>query len=483
MTVRQLFEDFPTVTELAGFLLRQRPAPATREPEPPPPQPVTTTTPTPPAVPPAPPTRVPANRTVPASAVESVFDAQLQAFNQLVAQQIELLHRRGSSPTAREPATPTTISKPAEAPLQPPVPAIASGREGASPTTLNARQQAHLEALIERYTRRTARSKQLTQESRHALADSRAIVGFRPLIKEMLYPLARGRAAGSRIWDLDGNEYVDITMGMGVHLFGHAPPFLTEVLERQVREGFELGPRSEVAGEVAALLCRQTGMERATFTTSGTEAVMTAIRLARAATGRRKIALFAGSYHGHSDGTLIRSQPVDGELRSFPVAPGVPAAVASDVLVVEYGSERSLEILDDHARELAAVLVEPVQSRRPELQPREFLHQLRRLTSDAGAALVFDEMLTGFRLHPGGAQAWFDVRADIATYGKVVGGGLPIGVVAGRAEYMDGIDGGMWRYGDASYPERETTFFGGTYSQHPLALTAARTVLRHLGEH
>ncbi|MCP4659727.1 MAG: aminotransferase class III-fold pyridoxal phosphate-dependent enzyme, partial [bacterium] len=291
MTVRQLFEDFPTVTELAGFLLRQapprqappRPAPATSKPEPPPPQPSLPTAPPQPA-PRALPTRVPANRTVPASAVERVFDAQLQAFNQLIAQQVELLHRRGSSPTAREPAPTTTISKPVEAPVQPPVPAIASGREGASPTTLNARQQAHLEALIERYTRRTARSKQLTQESRQALADSRAIVGFRPLIKEMLYPLARGRAAGSRIWDLDDNEYVDVTMGMGVHLFGHAPPFLTEVLERQVREGFELGPRSELAGEVAALLCRQTGMERATFTTSGTEAVMTAIRLARAAT-------------------------------------------------------------------------------------------------------------------------------------------------------------------------------------------------------
>lgn len=341
------------------------------------------------------------------------------------------------------------------------------------------RQRQHLSELVERFTRNTARSKQLAQQYRPALADSRAIVGFRLSIKEMLYPIVGAGADGARIRDLDGNEYVDITMGFGVHLFGHRPPFVTAAVEKQLRLGIELGPRPALVGEVAELVCELTGMERATFTNSGTEAVMTAIRLARARTGRTKIAIFAGSYHGHSDGTLARAQ---GDGLSAPLAPGIPPHVAEDVLVLEYGSPRALELLHAHANELAAVLVEPVQSRHPELQPREFLHELRAWTKSAGVVLIFDEMVTGFRIHPGGAQAWFGVAADLATYGKIAGGGLPIGIVAGRAQFMDGIDGGLWEYGDASYPRAETTYFGGTFCQHPLAMASARAVLAHLKE-
>jgi natural product biosynthesis luciferase-like monooxygenase protein/amino acid adenylation domain-containing protein len=345
---------------------------------------------------------------------------------------------------------------------------------------LGERQRKHLDALVERYCRKTAKSKELTQRYRPWLADSRATVGFRPQVKEMLYPLARARSKGSRLWDVDGNEYIDVTMGMGVHLFGHAPEFLQPTIESQIHEGFELGPRSAHSGEAAKLFCELTGMERATFTNSGTEAVMTAIRLARARTGRTRIAMFANSYHGHSDGTLAQSREVDGEIRSFPVAPGIPPRVAEEVMVLEYGSDHSLDILRRHAHELAAVIVEPIQSRRPEIQPRAFLHELRRLTTESGSALIFDEMICGFRLHLGGGQAYFGVRADLATYGKIVGGGLPIGVVAGSAEYMDGIDGGTWQYGDDSRPERDTTFFGGTFCQFPLSMAAARVVLQYL---
>jgi glutamate-1-semialdehyde aminotransferase len=130
--------------------------------------------------------------------------------------------------------------------------------------------------------------------------------------------------------------------------------------------------------------------------------------------------------------------------------------------------------------ELAAVLVEPVQSRRPDLQPKEFLQQLRQLTKEKQVTLIFDEVLTGFRVHPGGCQALFDVKADLAVYGKVVGGGLPIGVVAGSPYYMDRIDGGMWLYGDDSYPEVPMTFFAGTFCKNPLTMAAARAVLRHM---
>jgi len=484
LTLRQLFEQLPTIAALAGHLEQTVGEPHAPEPPPPAPFPMAPPTPMSPPANPAPPAQVapPAPLLTPlqevraSAGLEKVLAMQIQAFNQLVAQQLQMLGSAPPSPALEDNAP----AAPAPEALRPVLPTHL-GKVHQAPE-LTGRQQAHLDSLVERYCRKTAKSKELTQRYRPWLADSRATVGFRPQVKEMLYPLARARSRGSRLWDVDGNEYVDVTMGMGVHLFGHDPDFLRETIAAQVREGFELGPRSAHSGEVAQLFCELTGMERATFTNSGTEAVMTAIRLARARTGRTRIAMFVGSYHGHSDGTLAQSCEAEGEIRSFPVAPGVPVKVAEDVLVLEYGADRSLDILRRHARELAAVIVEPIQSRRPDLQPREFLHELRRLTAEHGVALVFDEMVCGFRLHLGGAQAHFGVRADLATYGKIVGGGFPIGVVAGSAEHMDGIDGGFWRYGDDSRPERDTTFFGGTFCQHPLAMAAARTVLTHLKE-
>ncbi|HKV08227.1 MAG TPA: aminotransferase class III-fold pyridoxal phosphate-dependent enzyme, partial [Thermoanaerobaculia bacterium] len=480
LTIRQLFEQFPSIAALAAYLDQTLPAEAAA-PEPPPPAPIVRTSPSPsvpvPVATPPPPPPTPIAMPAGGSGLEKVFGMQIQAFNQLVAQQLQMLGGR----TAAAPPPPAPAPERAE-PAQPLKPVLPTylGKPGKPASALSERQQKHLDTLVERYTRKTAKSKELTERYRAFLADSRATVGFRPQVKEMLYPLARARSAGSRIWDVDGNEYVDVTMGMGVHLFGHDPEFLRDTIARQVREGFELGPRSADVGAVAALFCELTGMERAAFTNSGTEACMTALRLARAKTGKTKIVMFAGSYHGHSDGTLAQTQEVDGELRSFPVAPGIPPKVAEEVLVLDYGSPRALEVIRERRHELAAVIVEPIQSRRPDLQPREFLHELRRITAESGVALIFDEMICGFRLHLGGAQAYFGVRADLATYGKIVGGGLPIGVVAGSAEYMDGIDGGMWRYGDDSRPERETTFFGGTFCQHPLAMAAALRTLQYL---
>jgi glutamate-1-semialdehyde aminotransferase len=148
--------------------------------------------------------------------------------------------------------------------------------------------------------------------------------------------------------------------------------------------------------------------------------------------------------------------------------------------VLEYDRPESLQVLAAHMHELAAVLVEPVQSRRPELQPRNFLHLLRRQTERAGVALIVDEMITGFRIDQGGAQAHFGIRADLATYGKIVGGGMPIGVLAGSAKFMDAIDGGYWQYGDDSAPEVDITYFAGTFVRHPLAMASARAVLEYL---
>lgn len=341
-------------------------------------------------------------------------------------------------------------------------------------------QQQYLEKLITRHNQRTKTSKQIAQTYRPFLADNKSLVDFNFLLKEMFYPIIAQRSLGSKIWDIDGNEYIDVSMGFGVNLFGHNPPFVKQALAEQLEKGIQIGTQSEFVGEVAELICELTKMDRLAFSNTGTEAVMTAIRLARTATGRNKIVMFSGSYHGHFDGTLAKGQIVDENLNSLPIAPGVPPNFVADVLVLDYGDVKSLEAIAAHKNELAAVLVEPVQSRRIELQPKAFLQQLRQLTKELKIALIFDEMVSGFRIHPGGAQAWFDIEADIATYGKIIGGGMPIGIIAGKAIYMDRIDGGIWNYGDSSSPQQKKTFFAGTFCKHPLAIAAARAVLKHL---
>lgn len=361
-----------------------------------------------------------------------------------------------------------------------PFPKLQMGSQQAVKSGLTDKQQKHLDSLIERINKKTARSKQQTQEFRSVMADNRASAGFRFTNKEMLYPLIGKRGKGSRIWDIDGNEYVDIAMGFGVNFLGHNPDFVIEAIEKQLQEGIVIGPQSSTAGEVARLISELTGMERVTFCNSGTEAVMTALRLAKSATGRSKVAAFEGSYHGHFDGTLGISQDSNENPQAVPITTGVTPNMVADLILLDYGNFQSLDIIRKHGHELAAVLVEPVQSRRPDLQPKAFLQELRKLTEEHGIVLIFDEMITGFRAHPGGAQFLFNVRVDIATYGKVVGGGMPIGVVAGRALVMDGIDGGMWQYGDSSYPGAEMTFFAGTFCKHPLAMAAARAALIHL---
>ncbi|MFC9846629.1 MupA/Atu3671 family FMN-dependent luciferase-like monooxygenase [Streptomyces sp. NPDC060223] len=344
--------------------------------------------------------------------------------------------------------------------------------------TATARQRSHAAELSRRLSERTRTSKELAQSRRSVLADSRAVVGFRRSTKETLYPLAARSARGARLTDVDGNDYTDITMGFGALLFGHEPEFVTRAVHEHLAQGLRFGPRPVEAGEVAQLLADLTGMERVAFANSGTEANSAAIRLARAATGRDRIVMFRGSYHGHIDSVLGRPGPDAG--RSVPVSRGIPDSAVSELIVLEYGSQEALETIDALGDTIAAVLVEPVQCRNPALRPVDFLRGLRELTRRRGIVLLFDEMLTGLRPHPRGAQHHFGVVPDLATYGKALGSGFPIGAVAGRADILDGVDGGFWRYGDDSRPEAETTFFGGTYMQHPLSMAAAKAVLTHL---
>lgn len=345
---------------------------------------------------------------------------------------------------------------------------------------LTPRQKSALDELINRYVRKTATSKAYTAEHRAHYADPRAVSGFKPLWKEMVYPIVSARSQGGKIWDIDGNEYVDITMGFGTYFFGHSPDWLNEAITDQLKAGIEIGPQSPIAGKLAKAICELTNMERATFCNTGSEAVMAAMRLARTITGRTRIAYFTGDYHGMFEEVLVRGSWVDGVYKAQPIAPGIPQSLVENMLVLDYADPASLEILKAHAHELAAVMVEPVQSRTPSLQPRDFMHEVRAITKASGSALIFDEVVTGFRCHPGGAQAYFGVEADLATYGKVIGGGMPIGVLAGKREFMDALDGGAWSYGDDSVPEVGVTFFAGTFVRHPLALAAAWRVVEHL---
>ncbi|WP_371625632.1 LLM class flavin-dependent oxidoreductase [Streptomyces sp. NBC_01116] len=341
-------------------------------------------------------------------------------------------------------------------------------------------QRAHTASLIRRFTERTRTSKELAQRHRPVLADSRAVVGFRDATKEMLYPVAARSAHGSRLIDVDGNAYTDITMGFGALLLGHEAEPVTDAVRRHLSDGLRFGPRSPDTGEAAELLASLTGLDRVAFASSGTEANSAAIRLARAATGRDKIVMFRGSYHGHIDSVLGR--PGGPGQHAVPVSRGIPASAVAELIVLEYGAQESLETIDALGDGIAAVLVEPVQCRNPGLRPVEFVRSLRALTARRGIVLLFDEMLTGLRPHPRGAQEHFGVVPDLATYGKALGAGFPIGAVAGRADLLDGVDGGFWRYGEPGGPSRETTFIGGTYMQHPLSMAAARAVLGHLTE-
>jgi acyl transferase domain-containing protein/acyl-CoA synthetase (AMP-forming)/AMP-acid ligase II len=416
--------------------------------------------------------------------IAEVLQEQLQAVKHIVSQQVHLLETLGVAPEAvrakmqklehDELPAPKASGFLSTSHLQEFVPYKPVGKDDLVATP----RQPHQEELRCRFTTKTELSRSLTQRYRPILADNRASAGFRMSIKELLYPIHADRSSGSRIWDLNGNEYIDLTMGFGSSLFGHNPPFVVEALRQQLEVGFPLGPQSPLAGEVAHLIGRLTGMERVTFCNSGTEAVMTAVRLARAVTGMQKIAIFAGSYHGMFDGVLAQRGPVEPD--GLAMAPGIPPKAVEDVLVLEYGAPQALDHIARHASELAAVLVEPVQSRRPDLQPAAFLRALRELTRERGIALIWDEVITGFRIAPGGAQEWFGIQADLATYGKVVGGGLPIGVVAGSASFMNAIDGGPWNYGDDSFPSAPTTFFAGTFCKHPLTMAAANAVLRQL---
>lgn len=530
LSFRQLIENYRTVNELAAHVETVRPSPkasASPAPASPVPPPAAAPAPASPGAARQPPPAVTAPRPqpvftqpIPAPQVQSLpasdwgIASQPGTLEAIIAQQLRLMEQQvallaqggltyvdsasqtfhpGAVEVPTEPpqaevqapevtATPAQAPEPSAKPEEPPEPkkvfgAMAKISLGSHSDELTPAQRSRLDAFVRRYNAKTAGSKRLTQQNRERLADPRVVTGFRPVLKEIVYPLVVERSKGPRFWDVDGNEYIDVQCGFGSNFFGWSPPFIIDAIKAQLDRGIEIGPQHPMAGEVAALFCELTGADRAALCNTGSEAVMGALRIARTVSGKRLVASFNGDYHGVFDEVLVRGTK---KLKSLPAAPGIMNSAVENTLVLDYGDPRSLDVLREHAHELAAVLVEPVQSRQPDLQPREFLHALRKLTEELDIALIFDEVVTGFRIHPGGAQAHFGVKADIATYGKIVGGGLPIGVLAGRKKYMDALDGGSWSFGDDSAPTVGVTYFAGTFVRHPAALAAAKAVLTEM---
>lgn len=417
----------------------------------------------------------------------------------LISQQLQLLARQLSllQGLPMEQVPQTSQLQPAVEPIKP-VPASSASVElspeeereikkpfGASAriekqsAALNDIQQNYLQDLIARYNAKTNKSKEYTAEHRAYMADPRVVSGFKPATKELVYSLVVNKSKGSRLWDLDGNEYIDALNGFGSNMLGYQPDFLTKALIEQIEKGYEIGPQHELAGEVSSLIAEFTQFDRVALCNTGSEAVLGAMRIARTSTGRSLIVAFTGSYHGIADEVIVRGSK---KLRTYPAAPGIMPEVVQNMLILDYGTDETLRIIEERASEIAAVLVEPVQSRRADFKPIAFLKKLRKITEAAESVLIFDEVISGFRFHPGGVQAMFGIRADIGTYGKVAGGGISIGIIAGKKKYMDALDGGTWQYGDDSIPEVGVTYFAGTFVRHPLALAASKASLLYLKE-
>ncbi|MEE3507576.1 aminotransferase class III-fold pyridoxal phosphate-dependent enzyme [Pseudomonas sp. 10C3] len=489
LTAAQLYEEIGSVGEIIDTIARQLPSERIA-----PPAPVSAAAPSVARVAPAVLTR-PAEPLV-AGGREVLIHTIVQSQIELMGKHLQLLGAGASVPAAVPVIASLHYPDPrptARAPLQQPDAAPAVEREDRF-NVFNARkqtqkiadpqQQQYLARYMEAYSQKHSSSKAGTDQYRPVLADNRASAGFRAGTKEILFPLLADRTDGAQLWDIDGNRFIDITMGFGVHLLGHGPECVKSKLLEQVQTGIPIGPQSPLAGRVAALISELTGHQRVVFCNSGTEATMTAVRLARAHTGRPKIVLFSESYHGTFDGFLARASSARGDDASgISVGRGIEQSSVDDTLVLEYGDPKSLQIIRERASEIAVVIVEPVQSRHPALQPQEFLAQLREITRDTGVVFLWDEVITGFRIAAGGAQEHFGIRADLAAYGKIVGGGMPIGLVAGDAAILDGIDGGTWQYGDQSAPQTEPIFFAGTFSKHPLAMAAAVQTLEHIKQH
>jgi len=289
----------------------------------------------------------------------------------------------------------------------------------------------------------------------------RAVGGDPPII-------ARGH--GPFVWDVDDNRYIDFVGAFGPLILGHAHPAVVEAMRSAVEAGGSFGATNPAEIRLAELIrSRMPSIERVRFVNSGTEAAMSALRVARAATGRDLVIKFDGGYHGHADSLLVDAGSGVATL-SIPGSAGVPASVAAQTLVANYNDLDSVAaLLDAHPARVAAVIVEPVAANMGVVAPApDFLAGLRRLTDLAGTLLIFDEVITGFRVAPGGAQELFGVRPDLTILGKIIGGGLPVGAYGGRAGLLDLV------------APAGPVYQAGTLSGHPVVMAAGEATLLQL---
>jgi glutamate-1-semialdehyde 2,1-aminomutase len=286
-------------------------------------------------------------------------------------------------------------------------------------------------------------------------------------------PVFVRRAEGPYLYDLDGHRYLDCVGSWGPMILGHGHPRVTEAVEKALRDGTSFGAPTERETELAELVIEAVpSIELVRMVSSGTEATMSAIRLARGFTGRDVIVKFAGCYHGHVDSLLV--QAGSGALtHGVPTSPGVPRGCTADTLVLRYNDAQELaDAFGARGDRIAAVMLEPVVGNMGLVVPSaEFLRELRRLTEKHGALLVFDEVMTGFRLAYGGAQQLFGIKPDLTALGKIVGGGLPVGAYGGRADVMRQVS------------PAGPVYQAGTLSGNPLAMAAGIATLRELRDH
>jgi glutamate-1-semialdehyde 2,1-aminomutase len=283
-------------------------------------------------------------------------------------------------------------------------------------------------------------------------------------------PVVAARGEGSRIWDVDGKEYIDFVLSWGPLVLGHAPPIVLDALDKTMRDGTSFGMPTELELQLGEIIRqRMPHVEMLRFVSSGTEATMSAVRLARAFTGRDVILKFDGCYHGHADSFLVHAGSGVATL-GLPDSPGVPAELAALTLTAPFNDLRAAtDLVRVNRRAIAAIIVEPVVGNAGFIAPDpQFLEGLRALADSAGSLLVFDEVMTGFRIAPGGARERFGVTADLTTLGKVIGGGLPVASYGGRRDVMELI------------APTGPVYQAGTLSGNPLAMAAGIATLTAL---